>query len=386
MITKGEIKWLLACAALAAGEGLAASFPSGAEAWGYFALAALVVALVGYGLAFSPATFLAIFLLGLAAFFLSTRESERRYRETPWLRGARVREAARAESSPLKRDLSRRVGLGLDHARETVVLNRAILLGERAAIPGATKKAFIESGTIHVFAISGLHVMIVAKVLMMLVALIFIPYRFQGAIAILPVWGYVALIGAPPSALRAATMASVYFLAPLFLRRSNGLVAWSIAFLALHLLFPAFIINTGSQLSYLVMLGILLAGRVALSPFAVTCAAWAASLPIAAMAFGRITPGGLLANLVLIAAATGSVAAGALGVAVSFLSTTLAVHLNNLSALMTDFMVAISEAVSRLPFSNFETARWSLLMCFEWYLAFALVLYLAFRHRTRGIL
>lgn len=386
MVTKGEIKWLLACASLAAGEGLAAAFPAGAEAWGYFAVAALLVALVGYGLTLRSVSCFALFLVGVAVFFLSTRESERRYRETPWLRGARVREAACAEVSPIKRDLSRRVGLGLDHARETVILNRAILLGERAAIPYATKKAFVESGTIHVFAISGLHVMIVAKVLMTLVALVFVPYRLQGVIALVPVWGYIILIGAPPSALRAATMASIYFLAPLFLRQSNGLVAWSIAFLALHLLFPAFIVNTGSQLSYLVMLGILVAGRATSSSFAVTCAAWAASLPVAAMAFGRITPGGLLANLVLIAAATGSVAAGALGVVLSFLSTTLAVHLNNLSALMTDLMVAISEAVSRLPFSNVETARWSLLMCLEWYLAFALVLYLVFRHRTRGIL
>ncbi len=382
MITKGELKWLFHAFAFGAGELLASTCPNGVESWGYFALAAFWVFLVGLGFAIRGWTFPFFLLAGLAVFFFATRVEARHLRENPWLRGARAR-VERRESSPLKRDFSRRVALGLDHARETVVLNRAILLGERAFIPRATREAFVNSGTIHVFAISGLHVMIVAKVLLVIVAFTFLPWRAQGLAALVPVWGYVLLIGVPPSALRAALMASVCFLAPLVNRRANGLMAWVVAFFVSHLLFPKLIVNVGSQLSYLVMLGLILSGRFFKGHVALTCAAWAAGVPVAAMVFGRVTPGGILANLVLIAAASYSVGAGALGILLSFVSTTVAVHFNNLAALMTEAMVFISETVARLPGANVDVPPWSLLMCLEWYAAFALVLYLVHLHRLR---
>ncbi len=382
MVTTWELRCLFCAFAFGAGELVASTCPDGADAWGHLALAALWVLLVGVGFAVRAWPFPFFFLLGLSVFFFATRGEARRLRETPWLRDARVR-TERQEPSPIKRDFSRRVALGLDHAPETVVLNRAILLGERASIPRETREAFVKSGTIHVFAISGLHVMIVAKVLMALVAFTFLPLRVQGLAALVPVWGYVLLIGVPPSALRAALMASLCFLAPLLNRRANGLMAWVVAFFVSHLLFPKLIANVGSQLSYLVMLGLILSGRFFKGHVALTCAAWAAGVPVAAMVFGRVTPGGILANLVLIAAASYSVGAGALGLVLSYLSETVAVHFNNLAALMTQAMVVISETIARLPGSNFDVPPWSLPMCLEWYAAFALVLYLVFCHRRR---
>lgn len=377
-----EIRWLLSCAALAAGEILAARLPSGAEAWPYFALATAWVALVGYGFAVRGWRWAFLVLAGITLFYFSTVENERIYRESPWMRDARRH---REETTPfaLKADLSRRVGIGLEHDRETVVLNRAILLGERDGIPKTTKQTFVESGTIHVFAISGLHVMIVAKVLMFFVACLFVPLRLQGAIALLPVWGYVVLIGSPPSAIRAALMATICFAAPLCWRRPNGVVAWSLAFFIVHIVFPELIADTGSQLSHVVMLAIIVAGRISRGTFFVTFAAWAAGLPIAAMAFGRITPGGLVANLVLIATAAYSVVAGAVGALVSYVSVALAVHLNNLSALMTDAMVCLSETVARLPGANFEIDPWDPLMCAEWYVALGLFFFLVHHVRAR---
>lgn len=377
-----SIRCLLACAALGLGEGCAALFPCAAEAWPLFALAAVWVTLIGYGFAVRGWPLVCLMLAGVALFYRASVAEECAFREQPWMRGARQR-ALPAASSPLKRDLSDRVGLGLEHHRDTALLNRAILLGEREGIPRATKRTFVESGTVHVFAISGLHVMIVAKVLMFLVALTFLPFRFHGAVALFPVWGYVVLIGAPPSAIRAALTASLAFLAPLFGRRTDGVIAWAEAFLIVHTLFPRLIADTGSQLSHVVVLAIILAGRISQGTFFVTFAAWSAGLPIAAMEFGRITPGGLVANLVLIATAAFSVVAGTAGALASYLWRPLAVHLNNLSALMTDSMVGLSEAVARLPCSNFEIVPWRPLQCLGWYVAFALFLYLAYRVRLR---
>ena len=78
-----EIRWLLSCAALAAGEILAARLPSGAEAWPYFALATAWVALVGYGFAVRGWRWAFLVLAGITLFYFSTVENERIYRESP---------------------------------------------------------------------------------------------------------------------------------------------------------------------------------------------------------------------------------------------------------------------------------------------------------------
>ena len=205
------------------------------------------------------------------------------------------------------------------------------------------------------------------------------------------VWAYVLLVGAPPSAVRAALMATFYYGAPLFLRRPNGVMAWVLAFLSVHAVNPRQIADTGSQLSFSVMLALVMTSRllsgsgrgVILKGFFFSCVAWAAGAPIVAMSFGRLAPGGLAANLIVVAAAGYSVVAGAVGLAASFFSERLASHFNNLAALMTDAMVFAADAVSRLPFCNFETSWCGATECIEWYAAFVLVLVLVSMVRSR---
>lgn len=385
---------LFICGALAAGEFAASFVPVFAEAWPIPALLAVFVALLGYGLGWRGGHLAAVFLLGFALYLSASVESERLYREKPWMRG--VRSYARQERrAPLvravKTDFSRRVGIGLGHDCETVALNRAILLGERARLPMRTKRVFVESGTMHVFAISGLHVMAVAKVLVCLLALGGLSRRGAGVAAIPILWGYVYLIGSPPSAIRAVIMASSYYLAPLFWRRPNLLRAWALAFLLIHLVSPLMVTNVGNALSFSVMLALALAvewecrAGVRVPSVVLAVVVWAAGVPIAAHVFGRVTPGGIVANLVLITAATWTVFSGVVGVLASFLSETLAAHLNNLSALCTQAMVGVSELVSRLPYANFEVGRWTFLQCAAWYLLIGLVMLLAKLIQSRKV-
>ena len=174
-------------------------------------------------------------------------------------------------------------------------------------------------------------------------------------------------------------MATIMGISPVFWRRANGLRAWELTFLAVHVCNPLLIANVGNALSFAVMLAIVVVGDFAESmpgwrkSLLVTLAAWVAGVPISAHVFGRVTPGGMVANLVLIATAKATVVAGALGVGVSYLSKTVAEHVNNLSALGIKAMVLVAEAVSRLPGTNFETTPWSVFMCVEWYVVLVLI-------------
>ena len=386
---------LFVCAALAAGEYAASFVPTFAEAWPVAVLLTVIVALLGYGLFGRGACPVLMFLLGFTLYLGASVESERLYRVEPWMRNARRRARQESVQSPcvraIRADLSRRVGLGLASDCETAALNRAILLGERARLPPEIKEVFVSSGTMHVFAISGLHVMAVAQVLAFLLALCGVPWRWTGAAAIPILWGYVVLIGNPPSAVRAALMASFSCLAPVFWRRPNLLRAWALAFLAVHLCAPLMIADVGNALSFAVMLALALVaewGRrtgVRVPNWAVALVVWAAGVPIVAHVFGRVTPGGILANLVLISAATWTVLSGVVGLLASFLSETVAAHLNNLSALCTRTMVGVSELVARLPGANFEVGNWTLFQCAEWYLLVALIAFLVHSMRSRRL-
>ena len=87
--------------------------------------------------------------------------------------------------------------------------------------------------------------------------------RGRGVVLVPVLWLYVALTGGSPSAVRAAAMASLKFLAPLFWRREDGLVAWSLTFLAVYALDPLMFFDVGCALSFAVMLGLVFWGRFA---------------------------------------------------------------------------------------------------------------------------
>lgn len=386
-----ELKGLAACAALAVGIGVVLANPRMAELWPVALGLCVLVVLLGFGFAVRGWPILCVALLGLTLACRAKVAEERLYRESPWMRSSARREMRTTPSaSPLRKDLSARVALGGEAESELVALNRAILLGERRRLPSRLKRVFVDSGAIHLFAISGLHVMVVAKVLMFLVAVCFVPWRVQGLVALPILWAYVVLIGSPPSAVRAALMASFYFGAPVFWRRPNGLVAWSLSFLVIHLLLPEQLSEVGSLFSFIVMLALVVASRTvrkmrhaAFQVVALTFVAWAAGVPIAAAAFGRLTPGGLVANLMLVPTAVYAVVSGIVGLAASFLWEPLAVHLNSLSLLVTKAMVGIAAAVARLPYAAVEIPRWGVWECGGWYLALGLGFYLIRRIQAR---
>lgn len=368
---------LLVCGALAAGEYLASFVPGLAELWPVAAVLAVLVALFGYGLSVRGWPTVFVFVLGFVLYLQASVSDVQLYREKPWMREVKNRRGRSEESCSacawrMRKDLSRRMSIGLAKDDETVALSRAILLGERSRLPAQTKKVFVASGAMHVFAISGLHVMAIAELLAYALVLMMVPRRFSGVVSMPLLWGYVWLIGFPPSAVRAATMATFSALAPLFWRRPDGLRSWALTFMTVHLVSPRLIVDVGNALSFAVMLSIVLAGDFARElprwkrTVCVTVAAWAVGVPIAAHVFGRVTPGGMLSNLVLLATARVAVVSGALGLIFSFVSETVAAHLNNLMSLAIRAMVFVADSVTRIPGTNFETGQWSLCTCLVW--------------------
>ena len=108
--------------------------------------------------------------------------------------------------------------------------------------------------------------------------------------------------------------------------------------------------------------------------------AWIMGTPIAARAFGQLTFGGLLANIVVVPLAGVAVMLGAAGAVASSLLPPLGACLNNLAALCSWTMTWISARVAECPGASFETLRWSWLDCGVWYLAWVALAAVLSRH------
>ena len=136
----------------------------------------------------------------------------------------------------------------------------AMMLGNRTVLDTHQKDVFKYSGTMHLFAISGLHVGVIAFTLAAILRWIPMPNWGRALVGIGILWFYVQVTGSQPSAVRAFIMVSVFWCGGLFLRKSSPLSALVASAVVVLVLDPEELGQLGFQLSYSVVAVILLYG------------------------------------------------------------------------------------------------------------------------------
>jgi len=138
------------------------------------------------------------------------------------------------------------------NARNARVL-LAMTLGDRQALDPATRRRFLRSGTIHVFAVSGLHVGIVASILLLAARLFRVPFRARW-LALPGLLGvYVLMTGAAPSAVRAWLMLSLWSVSRALFRATVPINTVAVAAILLLLINPLHLAQSGFQFSFLIV-------------------------------------------------------------------------------------------------------------------------------------
>ena len=145
-------------------------------------------------------------------------------------------------------------------SRPVAALARGMLLGDRSGIAPAIQHSFRDGGTVHILSISGLHVCILAGFIALFAGMLRLPPAPTAVIELAALWGYVALVGAPASALRSALLWTSARCGRLLGVVVRPFTAWGIAGLALHLADPRSVLDPGFQLSFLAVLGLGAAG------------------------------------------------------------------------------------------------------------------------------
>ena len=193
----------------------------------------------------------------------------------------------------------------------------AMAMGDKSALSQETKEAYSISGTSHILAVSGLHIGIIFQLIILLLG----GKRRSKLTIILSttiVWAYVIFIGFPASAVRAATMLSIYSMVLLSLRPDPTLNTLALAYIIMVLVNPFNIFDIGFQMSFLAVGSILLFYplffcllsshsniiRAIWGLFCVSLAAQIGTLPLIVFYFGRISCYSLITSFIAIPAAT----------------------------------------------------------------------------------
>ena len=213
---------------------------------------------------------------------------------------------------------------------DVVRLLWAMTLGWRTSLNGEVAKPFMYSGAMHIFAISGLHIAMIAAILVQLMRMARLPRVACGLLLIPTLWFYVAATGWQASAVRSSVMVTIVALGWI-LKRPGDLVNSLAAAAVLILLWePQQLFMTGFQLSFCVVFSIAMFAlplqeriqnrlqpdpllppelwpwwsrfvvRIVTPLLAVSAAAWLGSLPLAASTFNLFTPVTLLVNVLIV--------------------------------------------------------------------------------------
>ncbi len=249
------------------------------------------------------------------------------------MRGQRWIGPISKQKAAFKTSFRKSIVAGLDPESTAAKVICAVVIGEKSPDSLGLIRAFRESGTLHVFSVSGLHVTMVGGMLWGVLSLLNSPRRWAIPVIILSMFSYVWLTGNGPAALRAAWMSTVFLGAFMLRRRPDLLNSLGTVLLFAMLWNPWIIRLPGVQLSYGVVAAIGLGAAISrrcfewiaeeeeLLPkseltwlqtkwlkfrenlaksFAVSLAASVGSSPLSMFHFGVITPVSVLATVFLV--------------------------------------------------------------------------------------
>jgi ComEC/Rec2-related protein len=274
------------------------------------------------------------------------------------------------------------LGLGLANDEQVRAVIAGITLGVRDDAAEELLPAFRQTGTLHLFAVSGLHVGMFGLLLWLVLRPLGFSRR-QSVLIIVPLLFFYALVtGAKPSSLRAATMISLAlggFLLDRPASTANSLAAAALVLLGYdtnQLFLPGF------QLSFLVVASILLlaptfdrvlaarlqpdvflprrlytkrqewqaaVGRSTAAMLAVSTASWLGSLPLTVLFFHLVPLVAIPANLLAVPLAFLILAVALLAITGGLLSFWLAAVFNQTNWALTSILLAGIQSAALLP-------------------------------------
>lgn len=236
------------------------------------------------------------------------------------------------------------IAIGVEDREIERGIMAGMLTGHRQGIDKPSQALFNGLGISHLFAVSGIHMGILAATIDFFLKVMCVSKRFRTIPVLILLTFYVNAIGCSPSSVRALSMVAFYYISSLLGRRPIVLSALTNSAL-FHVLYDPFVVfNISFLLSYAVVAGIVLIGaplknflshiflnlhglkfesyppidrilfrlkKLLITSFSISFAAYFVSLPISIDHFGSIALLTIPANMVIVPLATMAIIIGA---------------------------------------------------------------------------
>jgi competence protein ComEC len=260
----------------------------------------------------------------------------------------------------------------------------ALLIGEDDYVDKPLMSAFTATGTLHVLSVSGMHVGLIYMLLALLIGKLETKKGWRIGYFILLygfLWGYALITGLSAPVVRSAMMLSLVLSGKLLERKSPVLNTLTGSFLLLMIVNPYWLTETGFQLSYLAVFGIMSLHPLLLQQFefsrlwmhriweliSVSLCAQLITVPVGLYYFGQFPNYFLISNLVIIPISTIAIYGGIFCLLTSFVP-----YLGSLIAFLEGCILKLLNAITLflggLPGSVAYPGKISLLNCLMMYL------------------
>lgn len=303
--------------------------------------------------------------------------------------GNRILRAAQKSRGWLQAVLSR----DLENSPDVTGAINGMVLGLRHQTPEDIEEPFQQTGTLHLFAVAGLHVGIVARLLWIVATVVRLPRKWATALIIPALLFYAAITGLHTSSVRAAIMSAVLLGGFLVERKAFALNSLAAAAMLILCWETNELFAVGFQLSFSVVAAIIVLAdptfrflrrrfepdsflpkslfntrRRALNHSlswvaragSVSFAAWIGSLPLMLWYYHLVTLISLLANLVVVPIAFFVLAGGLLSMVAAPFSSWLSVVFNNANWALTKIILGAVHLFAQMPGGHFyvEHPHW----------------------------
>ncbi|MDD4202872.1 MAG: ComEC/Rec2 family competence protein [Candidatus Omnitrophica bacterium] len=232
-----------------------------------------------------------------------------------------VRDVVKSKAFYLKDLFRQKIQIYITPPYSEIVI--AMLLGDRQNLPESIKTLFINTGTMHVLAISGLHVGIICAVFFLMLKILRLPYKGRIVIVVILLILYAIMVGARASVWRASMMSVMVLLGILYDKKVNILNIIGLTFWIMLVIDPNYIYDPGFIMSYMCVFSIVITAplffnlgkniffkgkktlikRISLwvwESLTVSFSAWVGVMPVSAYFFHIITPASILVNLLAV--------------------------------------------------------------------------------------
>jgi len=251
-----------------------------------------------------------------------------------------------------------------------------LLLGDRTDISEEIKNAFTNTGTIHVLAVSGSHVILVVAIIYVVFGLLRFTKRPKIILTLIALVYYTFLTGATPSVVRASIMAGIVLLGKFFEQKTDSYNVLGLSAVLMFLYDANQLFDVGFQLSFSAVFSMVyfypklnslikkipepLEEFKIITPvwqlFAVSLAAQVGTIPFTAYYFGKVSLISLFANLIVVPLVGFIVTIGLTGALLGIISMWVASVFSEVNNLIAWFTLTFVKLVEQVPYAVVNTA------------------------------